>query len=173
MIIVAVFLFAFPGFGLQTWKELRLHRMIRDEPGALRAALEPEASTDGYIRELLAADVTPRPTLSRPAAAVRAALAELPPEGAVLFLAPRKLPRYEVMFLTVKTLTLPRSIHLLWCDDSKQIQNAQNAQREKAAAVMFYLVSPPSGISGVKTIIPHLAIAPVSESTTWTSYCSQ
>jgi hypothetical protein len=177
-VIVPVVLLLFLGLGVRAMKEQGLYRMIHDEPNGLRAALSPEASTDGYIRELLSADVTPRPTLTYPAAAIRATLAELPPEGAVLFVAPRKLPRYDVMFLTVKTLTLPRSILPLYCDDLKQIQNAQSAQREKVAAVMFYLVSPPDGLKGAKTVIPQLVIAPVSEPTPpeftqWTSYCSQ
>src|SRR5262245_53208903 len=127
--IVAGALLIFLGLGFRALKETNLHRMIHDEPEGLRAALSPEASTDGYIRELLAADVSPRPTLTQPAAAVRAALVELPPEGSVLFLTPRKLPRYDVMFLTIKTLTLPRTIQILSCDDRKQIENAQSAQK--------------------------------------------
>ncbi len=170
-ILVSGFLFAFLGLGFQALKALQLHRMIMDEPGGLREALASEASTDGYIRELLKQDVSPAPTLSQPAAAIRAALTELPADGAVLFVAPRKLPRYEVMFLTVKTLTLPRSIYLVWCDDPKQIENAQNAAKERLAGVMYYLVPPSAG--SARTIIPQLAIAPVSEPAPWTSYCSQ
>ncbi len=165
-----VFLIAFISLGFRALYGLGLHGMIKDEPHGSRAALASDVSTDGYIRELLVQEGVPASDVTKPAAAIEAALAELPPEGSILFIAPRNLPTHELMFLVVKTLSLPRSIYLLWCDGPNP---PPLPVQEKIVAVMLYLVTPPLSMKGSKMVIPRLTIAPVSEAVAWTSYCSR
>jgi hypothetical protein len=165
-----LFLLGFIIFGLRAWRETRLLWMIKDEPDGLRVALESEASADAYIRELLLQEGAPASEISHPSLAIQKALAELPPHGSILFVAPRNQATYEVMFLVVKTLTLPRSIDLTWCEGPAP---PLGPAREEIAAVMYYLVAPPAEMQGAKMIIPRLILVPGSEAKKWTSFCSR
>lgn len=169
-VVRLVYLMAFIMLGLGAWREMQLHRMITDGQGDLGAALTPMSTTDRYIRELLIQDGAPASAVAQPAAAIQTALAELPPEGSLIFVTPRNSPTNDLMFLVLKTLSLPRSTYWVWCEGSSPPGPPAN---EKIAAVVFYLVTPPTDVRGSKLVIPRLSIAPVSDVVAWTSYCSR
>ena len=165
----ALFILAFIGVGADGWRFLGLESYLRDEPAGLLRAFTPDATSDGYIRELLAAEGVPRDTVRQPAEAIRTALASLP-EGAIIVVVPNDIPKYNVMFLTIKHLSLPRYAYYLPCDNPAL---ASIPSDQKIAAVISYLVEAPTLVSGHWRLLPRLALTAASEAEAWKPYCSR
>ncbi|MEP7273517.1 MAG: hypothetical protein ABI882_18615 [Acidobacteriota bacterium] len=171
--IVILFVAAFVITGVSGWRTLKLEYYLRDEPGGILRSFRADATTDGYITELLSTEGVPRDTVRRPSASIRAALKSLPPEGAVIFVVPSDVPKYNVMYLTWKRLSLPRPAYYLPCDNPAVAAIPSN---EKIVGIVSYLVEPPAGFNGspgLRPLMPRLALTQTLEADGWKPFCSQ
>ncbi len=168
--LFALFILTFIGAGVDGWRLLNLDAYLRDEPAGLLRALNPDATSDAYIGDLLAAEGVPREAIRSPSQSIRSALATLPREGAVIVVVPHDVPKYNVMFLTLKHLSLPRYAYYLPCDNPAM---ASIPSDEKIAAIISYLVEPPTVVSGHWRVLPRLALTATSEADAWKPYCSR
>lgn len=174
-VLFALFVMAFVLTGIHGWQLLAFEDYLRDEPQGIVRALGRDATTDGYIKELLFVEGVPRESVRRPADTIRAALDSLPAEGAVVFVVPKDLPKYNVMFLTWKYLSLPRPAYYVPCDNPAV---AGIEPDEKIAAVVSYLNEPvPSADVSLSPrawqVLPKLKMARASEAGAWKPYCSR
>lgn len=164
------FFIAFIACGIEGLRHLNLHHYLRDEPAAFIKSLDRDATTDGYLRELLYVEGVSPESLRRPAQTLRIALSTLP-EGAVVVVVPRDEPKYNVMFMTVKYLSLPQHrVYYLPCD---RPDRAGLPGDEKIAALLLYLIEPPPGMSGHWRVLPRMTLRTTSEAEAWKAYCSQ
>jgi hypothetical protein len=163
-------LLAFIGCGIEGLRHLNLHNYLRDEPAAFIKSLDRDATVDGYLRELLYVEGVSPESLRRPAQTLRIALSTLP-EGAVVVVVPRDEPKYNVVFMTVKYLSLPQHrVYYLPCD---RPDRAGLPADEKIAALLLYLIEPPPGMSGYWRVLPRMTLRTTSEAEAWKAYCSQ
>jgi hypothetical protein len=109
-------------------------------------------------------------SLRRPADALRTAFSTLP-AGAVIVVVPSDEPKYNVMFMTIKYLSLPQHrVYYLPCD---RPDRAGLPPDEKIAALLLYLIEPPPEVSGHWRVLPRLALKTTSEAEQWKAYCSR
>lgn len=167
--LLILFILAFVALGAEGWRQLRLEAYLRDEPAGLMKSFNRDATSDGYIRELLIHEGVSRDAIREPTETVRAALASLP-EGALIVVVPQDLPKYNVMYLTLKHLSLPRYAYYLPCDNPAI---ASIPEGEKIAAVFSYLVEAPPQTSGHLKLLPRLALTMTTEKEAWKPFCSR
>lgn len=168
--ITALFVLAFIGAAFDGWRSAGLFSYLRLEPQVIRRSFNPNFSTDGYIRELLANEGVAVEALSSPTDVIRVALDTLPPGKAVIFVVPRHLPKYNVMYLTIRYLNLQRPSYYLPCD---QPLMAHIPTDEQIGAVLSYLIDPPPDVTGHWRLMPRLTLTPTSETEAWKPYCSR
>ena len=149
--------------------DLQLHLFIRDEPAASGRAIVRDATSDAYFRALLAHEGISESLVERPAAKLRAILSTLEGKGPLIFIAPRNLPDYDVMYQLVRTISLPRPVISANCDTPQQRQLSE----QQISAYVLYRLEPPKSALGVQSFAPELSIVPATEASSWTTFCSR
>ncbi|HKV10623.1 MAG TPA: hypothetical protein VJ725_20950 [Thermoanaerobaculia bacterium] len=129
-----------------------------------RVPVSPRASSDSQLAFL---------KLPQGAESVRQALAQIPENEAVVFVAPGEDPKLRQVLFTVSLLALPHPVGGLRCHEGAgEIAVPLDADR-KISAVLFYRWEP--GTAAAKRLAPELAllrIPPQGADRPWTSFCS-
>jgi hypothetical protein len=161
LLIATFFLLAFAALGARGLSGRGLFHLRPDEAAQLRRDFRPETTTDAYIRELLRREGVAEAEIRRPTASARRAFGALG-AGDLIFVAPRADASRELMYMVVKSIALPRRVHLRYCD------GARDESHDPVAGVLTYLLDP---LEGAEPIFPRLALS--TESRAWTSFCSR
>jgi len=133
-----------------------------------RSAGGPYATTDTYLRSL---------EIPNPSERVLAAVAQLPENDAMMFIAPGRTPEIELTYRVIASLSWPREVGALHCrlgdaTTSEPELLFQPRKEKRIRWLFFYRTSPPAGSKSVTEIGPHLKLVPIEEAKEWTSYCS-
>ena len=133
-----------------------------------RSAGGPYATTDTYLRSL---------QIPNPSERVLAAVAQVPENDAMMFIAPSRTPEIELTYRVIASLSWPREVGALHCrlgdaTTSKPELLFQPRKEKQIRWLFFYRTSPPAGSKSVTEIGPHLKLVPIEEAKEWTSYCS-
>lgn len=129
-----------------------------------RVPVSPRASSDSLLAFL---------QLPEGAESVRQALAQIPENEAVVFVAPGEDPTYSQVLFTVSLLALPHQVGGLRCREGVGELAVPLDADQKIAAVLFYRWEP--GTAAAKRLAPELAllrILPQGANGPWTSFCS-
>lgn len=126
------------------------------------------ATTDTYLRSLEIPNASER---------VLAAVAHLPENDAMMFIAPSRTPEIELTYRVIASLSWPREVGALHCrlGDAtvpKPELLFQPRKEKQVRWLFFYRISPPAGAKSVTEIGPHLKLVPIEEAKEWTSYYS-
>jgi hypothetical protein len=123
-------------------------------------------TTDHFLKPL---------QIPRPSETLSNAMAEIPTEAAVLFIAAGDDEESELIYRTVSYLSWPRRIGEIRCGGTRAPTEATflPAAGEPVKWLMFYRIIPkPDMTQAAKKIGPRLTIMPASELKEWKSYCS-
>lgn len=145
----------------------RLTDVAAKQPLA-RSAGGQYATTDTYLRSL---------EIPKPSERVLSAVAQLPENDAMMFVAPSRTSEIELTYRVIASLSWPREVGALHCrlGDANNLQPELLFQPRKEKQIrwlFFYRTSPPAASKSVTEIGPHLKLVPVEEAKEWTSYCS-
>jgi hypothetical protein len=165
--LAGILLLAFIAFGVKGLIELRLVPLLKPDAQAFRRALQPDATTDDYLRQLLSEQGVPAAALSRPSAAIRESIKRLPSSAPILFIAPRVTPSNQLAFLVVKGLSFPHLLQYASCDSQEKVRVS-----DRLGALLLYAL-PTVGTSNASTVIPQLTMIPGDQARQWTAYCSR
>ncbi|MCG3161127.1 MAG: hypothetical protein JMDDDDMK_02245 [Acidobacteria bacterium] len=124
-------------------------------------------TTDHYLKPL---------EIQHPSETLLKAMAEIPPDDAVVFIAAGDDERSDLIHHTISHLSWPRLIGEVRCGARgapTELMYLPPA-REPVKWLMFYRVAPPPDLTpSAKMIGPHLILTPASELKEWKSYCSR
>ncbi len=145
----------------------QLTNVVAKQPLA-RSAGGPYATTDTYLRSL---------EIPNPSERVLEAVAQLPENDAMMFIAPGRTPEIELTYRVIASLSWPREVGALHCrlgdaTTSKPELLFQPRQEKQIRWLFFYRISPPAGSKSVTEIGPHLKLVPIEEPKELSSYCS-
>jgi len=164
--LLLIFILAFAVLGTNGLIQLRLLPLFKVDAQTLHHALEPDATNDDYLRQLLSDDGVPASSLVRPAAAIRDSIGRVAASGSILFIARNNTPANQLLFLVVKGLAFPRLLRYTWCEPADARPGS-----EAHSALLLYGISPPAEKGS--TVIPRLTLIPGTQAQLWTAYCSQ
>jgi hypothetical protein len=167
-LLAAILVLAFTALGSKGLIELRLLPLLKPDVHALRDGLQPNATSDDYLRQLLSDEGVPSSTLSRPSAAIRDAVSGLPSSDPILFIAPRNTPANQLAYLVIKGLSLPHLLQYAWCEPPDAPRRS-----DKLAAVLLYNLPQPAEYLTASSVIPRLTMIPGAQAQQWTAYCSR
>ena len=167
-ILASTLMLAFTALGSKGLIELRLLPLFKPDVQALRDALQPNATNDDYLRQLLSDEGVPSSTLSRPSAAITEAVSGLPSSDPILFIASRNTPVNQLAYLVIKGLSLPHLVQYSWCEPPDAPRRS-----DKLAALLLYNLSQPAESLTASSVIPRLIMIPGAQAQQWTAYCSR
>jgi len=160
------------GAGCRTSSRFTERLAILAVPPLARSAGGSQATTDSYLRSLEVAE---------PSRQVLDAIAALPKNDAILFIAPTQEPETELAYRTIASLSWPHEVGALHCGLGS-LSGANGGQpallfQPRAAKpirwLLFYRLAPPKQSTVKAEIGPHLKLTPIEEGKEWTSYCSR
>ena len=145
----------------------KLTNVVARQPMA-RSAGGPYATSDTYLRSL---------EIPNPSERVLTAMAQVPENDAMMFIAPSRTPEIELTYRVIASLSWPREVGALHCrlGDATTIKSEllfQPRQEKQIRWLFFYRTSPPAGSKSVTEIGPHLKLVPIEEPKELSSYCS-
>lgn len=145
----------------------RMTGIVAQQPLA-RSAGGQYATTDTYLRSL---------EIPQPSERLLAAVAQLPENDAMMFIAPSRTPEIELTYRVIASLSWPREVGALHCrlGDANNLQYEllfQPRNEKQIRWLFFYRTSPPAGSKSVTEIGPHLKLVQIDEAKEWISYCS-
>ncbi len=167
-LLLGIVMVAFVALGVKGLIELRLLPLFKPDLRAVRNEFQPDATNDGYLRQLLSEQGVPPSWLVRPSAEIRESINHLQSTDPILFIAPRNTPSNQLAFFVVKGLSLPHLLQYASCESQETPHGS-----EKLAALLLYAVPPPVESSNVSTVIPRLTMIPGTQARPWTAYCSR
>jgi len=126
----------------------------------------PYATSDSWLAVL---------QIPQASKAIEDVLAKLPPESAILFVGTGHESDYMLTYFTISYLSWPRKIWALGCGEPGQPAHLIILPQKplEINGLMYYLSKPPVWLPEGKEIGPRLTLVQVSETVTWTLYCSQ
>ncbi|MGH9765814.1 MAG: hypothetical protein ACREAB_00135 [Blastocatellia bacterium] len=174
-IILACCVIAFVAFWLLNPSEMKLWAaalISRFENVVSRSLMAKAAggvygTTDRYLSSL---------QIPNPSEAALKAMADVPPEDAMVFITPNADERSELVYRTVAYLGWPRPIGEARCGNAGEAPKLLFHPRSGRPIkwLFFYRVNPPAELKQTSRMIgPHLVLAPSPELKEWKSYCSQ
>ncbi|MBP6822293.1 MAG: hypothetical protein KA368_12165 [Acidobacteria bacterium] len=145
----------------------QLTNVVAKQPLA-RSAGGQYATTNTYLSSL---------EIQNPSERVLAAVAQLPENDAIIFVAPSRTPEIELTYRVIASLSWPHEVGALHCSmgDANVNQSELLFQPRKEKQVrwlFFYRISPPAGLQPVTEIGSHLKLISIKETKEWISYCS-
>ena len=132
-----------------------------------KAAGGPYDTTDHYLKPL---------QIPRPSETLSTAMAEIPPDDAIIFIAAGDDEWSDLIHHTVSYLGWPRQISEVRCGAAGATTEAMYLPPagKPVKWLMFYRISPPpDSTQSAKKIGLHLTLTPASELKEWNSYCSR
>src|SRR5262249_1941113 len=158
----------FIALGAKGLIELRLLPLFKPDSQAFRNALQPDATNDDYLRQLLSEQGVPASSLSRPSAAIRESIKSMPSQDPILLVVPRNTPSNQLLFFVLKGLSFPHLLQYAWCDSPATPRISENL-----AAMLLYEVPLTVESSNASTVVPRLIMVPGAQARPWTAYCSR
>ena len=165
-LLVAAALLPWPGRTLKLWLANRFETVLA-RPLKLKAPGGPYDTTDHFLKPL---------EIPHPSETMTLAMAEIPPNDAVIFITAGDDNDSELIYRAVSYLGWPRRIGEVRCGGTRAPTEEMflPPSGEPVKWLMFYRVVPPAGsVQAAKKIGPYLTLAPSSELKEWRSYCSQ
>lgn len=141
-------------------------RTLSDQmPGLAHRARGPWATCDISLNNLL---------IPEPSETVRSALAKLPYKGGILFVGPRKDPRFMLTFYVVNYLAWPHEVGYVGCNDPGVPPEVTTLPRKdvEIKSVIYYRSTPPAWLPPGKSLGPRMTLVPILEIREWKQYCS-
>lgn len=138
-------------------------------PPLARSSGGSHATTDSYLRSL---------EVAAPSQRVLAAIAPLPKEDTMIFVAPTRDAETELTYRVIASLSWPREVGALHCDAGGGQLLFKPRAGKKVRWLLFYRLAPPKQSGVAAEIGPHLKLIPIEEASRkeegeWTSYCSR
>jgi hypothetical protein len=165
-LLAAAALLLWRGLTLKLWLANRFETVLA-RPLKLNAPGGPYDTTDHFLKPL---------EIPHPSETLALAMAEIPPNDAVIFITAGDDNDSELIYRAVSYLGWPRRIGEVRCGGTRAHTEEMflPPSGESVKWLMFYRIVPPAGsVQSAKKIGPYLTLTPSSELKEWRSYCSQ